>query len=74
MSAQLEVVRSDHGAPLTARETEVLELVSGGATNAEIATALCVSLRTVEGHLSRIFAKLGVGRRADLLDLGPLPS
>lgn len=74
MLSQLEVVRSDHGAPLTARETEVLELVSGGATNAEIATALCVSLRTVEGHLSRIFAKLGVGRRADLLDLGPLPS
>ena len=74
MLSQLEVVRSDHGAPLTARETEVLELVSGGATNAGIATALCVSLRTVEGHLSRIFAKLGVGRRADLLDLGPLPS
>ncbi|GIU55244.1 LuxR C-terminal-related transcriptional regulator [Arthrobacter sp. NicSoilC12] len=74
MLSQLEVVRSDHGAPLTARETEVLELVSGGATNAEIATTLCVSLRTVEGHLSRIFAKLGVGRRADLLDLGPLPS
>ena len=72
MSAQLEVVRSDHGAALTARETEVLELVSGGATNAEIATALCVSQRTVEGHLSRIFAKLGVGRRADLLGLGPL--
>jgi DNA-binding CsgD family transcriptional regulator len=74
MLSQLEVVRSDHGAPLTARETEVLELVSGGATNAEIATALCVSLRTVEGHLSRIFAKLGVGQRADLLDLGPPPS
>ena len=68
MSAQLEIVHSDHGAALTARETEVLDLVSGGATNAEIATALCVSQRTVEGHLSRIFAKLGVGRRADLLD------
>ena len=67
MSAQLEIVRSDHGAALTAREAEVLDLVSGGASNAEIATALCVSPRTVEGHLSRIFAKLGVGRRADLL-------
>lgn len=70
MSAQLEIVHSDHGAALTTREAEVLELVAGGATNAEIARALCVSQRTVEGHLSRIFAKLGVGRRADLLDLG----
>ena len=67
MSAQLEVVRNDQGAALTAREAEVLDLVSGGASNADIATALCVSPRTVEGHLSRIFVKLGVGRRADLL-------
>lgn len=74
MSAQLEIVHSDHGAALTARESEVLDLVSGGATNAAIAAALCVSQRTVEGHLSRIFSKLGVGRRADLLDLGPLKS
>ena len=73
MSAQLEIVQSDHGAALTAREAEVLDLVSGGASNAEIATALCVSPRTVEGHLSRIFAKLGVGRRADLLGPERLP-
>jgi DNA-binding CsgD family transcriptional regulator len=70
MSAQMEIVHTDRGAALTARESEVLDLVSGGATNAEIAAALCVSQRTVEGHLSRIFGKLGVGRRADLLDLG----
>ncbi|MFF2030189.1 LuxR C-terminal-related transcriptional regulator [Arthrobacter sp. NPDC058192] len=70
MSAQLEVVHSDRGAALTAREAEVLQRVSGGATNAEIAAELCVSQRTVEGHLSRIFAKLGVGRRADLLGAG----
>lgn len=68
MSAHLEIVHSDHGAALTGRESEVLDLVSRGATNAEIATSLCLSHRTVEGHLSRIFAKLGVGRRADLLD------
>jgi DNA-binding CsgD family transcriptional regulator len=72
MSAQLEIVHSDHGAALTGREAEVLDLVSRGATNAEIASELCVSQRTVEGHLSRIFAKLGVGRRADLLGHGSL--
>lgn len=72
MSAQLEIVHSDHGAALTGREAEVLDLVSRGATNAEIASELCVSQRTVEGHLSRIFAKLGVGRRADLLGRGSL--
>ena len=72
MSAQLEIVHSDHDAALTGREAEVLDLVSRGATNAEIASALCVSQRTVEGHLSRIFAKLGVGRRADLLGYSSL--
>ncbi|WP_427133188.1 LuxR C-terminal-related transcriptional regulator [Pseudarthrobacter sp. S9] len=68
MSPQMEIVHSDHGIELTARETEILELVSGGASNAEIATGLCVSLRTVEGHLSRIFSKLGVSRRVELLE------
>jgi DNA-binding CsgD family transcriptional regulator len=57
-----------HDTGLTAREAEILELVSGGETNADIAAGLLVSQRTVEGHLSRIFAKLGVSRRVELLE------
>ena len=70
MSAHIDLVRPEQDAELTARETEILDLVSGGATNAEIASRLCVSQRTVEGHLYRVFAKLGVSRRVDLIDTG----
>ncbi|HET6241672.1 MAG TPA: LuxR C-terminal-related transcriptional regulator [Arthrobacter sp.] len=62
-----ELARSSSNTGLTAREAEILELVSEGGTNAGIAAELCVSQRTVEGHLSRIFAKLGVSRRVELL-------
>lgn len=68
MSANMDVVRTEYGTELTAREAQILELVAGGATNADIAAELCVSQRTVEGHLYRIFAKLGVTRRTELLD------
>lgn len=51
---------------LTARENEILELVRRGLTNREIARVLTVSQRTVEGHLYRIFAKLGVYERSEL--------
>jgi DNA-binding NarL/FixJ family response regulator len=49
--------------PLTEREREVLRLVASGANNAEIAEALYLSERTVKGHISAIFAKLGVRDR-----------
>jgi DNA-binding CsgD family transcriptional regulator len=49
---------------LTPRETEVIERVSSGKTNREIAEALFLSVRTVDRHVSRIFAKLGVSSRA----------
>ncbi|PCC27454.1 hypothetical protein CIK76_17035 [Glutamicibacter sp. BW80] len=51
---------------LTARENEIVELVRRGLTNREIAGVLTVSQRTVEGHLYRIFAKLGVYERSEL--------
>ncbi len=49
---------------LTERELQVLRLVAQGATNAEIAESLYVSERTVKGHVSAIFGKLGVRDRA----------
>lgn len=52
----------DH--PLTAREVEVLRLVSTGTTNKAIAAELVVSERTVDRHVSNIFVKLGVSSRA----------
>jgi len=49
---------------LTARELEVLRLVAEGQTNKSIAAELVLSERTVERHVSNIFAKLDVSSRA----------
>jgi pimeloyl-ACP methyl ester carboxylesterase/DNA-binding CsgD family transcriptional regulator len=49
---------------LSPREREVLELVAAGLTNAEIGERLCLSTRTIERHLSNIYAKLGVSGKA----------
>jgi DNA-binding CsgD family transcriptional regulator len=54
-----------HG--LTHREMEVVKLVGEGYTNQQIAGLLFVSIRTVETHLSHIFAKLGVATRTGIL-------
>jgi DNA-binding CsgD family transcriptional regulator len=51
-------------ANLTARELEVLVLLSQGLANAEIADRLVLSRRTVEHHVSAILRKLSVGTRA----------
>jgi DNA-binding CsgD family transcriptional regulator len=51
---------------LTRREQEIAALVQAGASNREIALQLGLSLRTVEGHLYRMFAKLGISHREDL--------
>ena len=71
ISGQMDLVHSERRPVLTVRETEILEFVAAGSTNADIAAALSLSPRTVEGHLSRIFAKLGVSRRSELLDAKP---
>ena len=49
---------------LTPRELEVLRLLSSGSTNRAIAERLTVSERTVDRHVSNIFAKLGVSTRS----------
>ena len=51
---------------LTPAEERVAALVAEGRTNREVAAALYLSDRTVEGHLSRIFGKLGIRHRAEL--------
>jgi DNA-binding NarL/FixJ family response regulator len=51
---------------LTEREREVAELAVRGLTNRQIAEHLVVSVKTVEGHLSRVFTKLGVPCRTAL--------
>lgn len=53
---------------LTRREEEIVALASDGLSNRAIADTLVVSIRTVENHLHRAFAKLGVASRAELLD------
>jgi len=63
---------SARGAPqpfpeLTGREHEVLELISRGNSNNEIAAALAISLKTVRNHISNVFTKLRVTTRAQAI-------
>jgi ATP/maltotriose-dependent transcriptional regulator MalT len=51
---------------LSKREREVAALVAAGNSNPQIAQTLYLSPKTVEGHMSRIFGKLGVSSRAEL--------
>ena len=53
-------------APLTAREADVLELLQGGQSNAEIAASLHVGVETVRTHARNIYRKLGVSSRREL--------
>jgi ATP/maltotriose-dependent transcriptional regulator MalT len=56
--------RAAAGGALSPREREVAELVRSGKTNRQIASELFLSEKTVETHLSHVFAKLGVSSRA----------
>jgi DNA-binding CsgD family transcriptional regulator/tetratricopeptide (TPR) repeat protein len=53
---------------LSASEQRVAELAGSGLSNKEIAAALFISVHTVEVHLSRVYAKLGVPSRARLAE------
>ena len=56
-------------APLTSRETEVVNLVAEGLTNKTVADRLGLSVRTVEGYLNHAFVKLRVESRTELVRL-----
>jgi DNA-binding CsgD family transcriptional regulator len=56
------------------REVEVLRLVAAGCSNAEIAQALSISVRTVERHLTNLYSKMGLlGRSARAAAAARLP-
>ena len=55
--------------PFSGRERQIVLLVAGGLTNRQIADRLVISVRTVEGHLYRLFTKLGVNHRDQLVQL-----
>ena len=60
---------------LTAAERRVAALVAEGRTNREVAAALFLGERTVETHLSHVYAKLGIRSRAELARVyEPTPS
>jgi DNA-binding CsgD family transcriptional regulator len=52
---------------LTSRESQVVELVLRGYSNQDVSAALDVSLATTKKHLTRIFDKIGVDSRAQLI-------
>ncbi len=51
---------------LTDREREIAQLVAAGRSNKQVAAAVFLSEKTVEHHLSRVYAKLGVRSRTEL--------
>jgi DNA-binding NarL/FixJ family response regulator len=50
---------------LSTREAQVLEMVTRGLTNAQIAAALGVTVHAVKFHLAAIYRKLDVGNRTE---------
>jgi DNA-binding CsgD family transcriptional regulator len=55
--------------PLREREREIAERATHGRTNKQIAEELVISVRTVENHLYRVYAKLGIDGRDELVAL-----
>jgi DNA-binding CsgD family transcriptional regulator len=68
MRPRRSAARPSHGwGSLTTSEHTVVDLAAEGLTNTEIAERLFVSRRTVESHLGRVYAKLGLSTRAQLV-------
>ena len=67
ISKQAELLRQHYR--LSARETEVMELIARGNTVARIAEDLVVSENTIRTHSKRIYTKLDIHKKQELLDL-----
>jgi DNA-binding CsgD family transcriptional regulator/tetratricopeptide (TPR) repeat protein len=62
---------SANSAELTPQELQIAELVARGATNREVGSALFLSAKTIETHLSRIYRKLEIRSRTELARVLP---
>lgn len=65
----LSISHSDHLPPLTKREKEILQLISEGLTNNQIAEQLYISPLTVDSHRKNLLTKLNVNNTAALIKL-----
>jgi DNA-binding NarL/FixJ family response regulator len=62
-SGSYSVDPDEHYIPLSGRETEILQLVTDGLSNKEIASHLGISQQTVKNHMTSILTKLNVNDR-----------
>ena len=62
-----EPLPADFRSALTARESEIVAFVAEGLTNKEVARRLCVSHETIKKHLKKVFVKLGVRHRTEVI-------
>jgi DNA-binding NarL/FixJ family response regulator len=67
----LGIVKISGPATLTSQEVRVARLARSGLSNPDIAARLFISARTVQYHLSKVFAKLGIGSRVALRQVLP---
>lgn len=68
--SQVSLERGPLDEPLTARELEVLQLLSQGLSNKLIARRLQISEHTVKFHISSLYTKLGASSRTDAVNRG----
>ncbi|GIU04460.1 DNA-binding response regulator [Shewanella sp. c952] len=57
---------------LSERELQIFKLIVAGNTNKQMSSSLCVAIRTIEVHRSKLMDKLGAANVAELLKLAPL--
>ena len=67
LAEQMTAMERTANAGLSPREIEVLRLVARGRRNREIAESLFLSVRTVERHLTNLYAKIGAEGRAEAI-------